>query len=105
MSRFRIHRVVAAEFEEVSAWYAGISPLVQENFVEAFHLALVKVRRQPTAHALWRPPFRRIRLTRYPYMVIYYSHQRMTSVLALVHERREPVRVAAMLTRRVGDFH
>ena len=104
MPRLRIHRLVAAEQAEVRAWYAGIGPLVEENFVDAFRVALGKVEHHPTAHALWRPPFRRVRLTRYPYLVIYHAHRQMTSILALVHERREPVSTYFMLTRRNGDF-
>ena len=104
MPQFRLHRQVEFEFGEVRAWYAGHSPLAAENFVHAFYRALGKVQRHPTAHALWRPPFRRIRLARYPYLVIYHADRRITSVLALVHERREPVRTFALLTGRAGDF-
>jgi len=104
MSRLRIHRLVAAEYAEVRVWYAAIGQLVEDNFVDAFRVALGKVERHPTAHALWRPPFRRVRLTRYPYLVVYYTHRQMTSILALVHERREPVRTYAMLAKRTGDF-
>ena len=104
MPRFRLHRLVAFEFGEACAWYTGHSPLAAENFVHSFHGALKKVQRQPTAHAPWRPPFRRIRLARYPYLVIYHTDRRITSVLALVHERREPARTFAMIAGRQGDF-
>ena len=104
MPRFRIHHLVAFEFEEVLAWYTGLSPLAADNFVISFHAALERVRQHPTSHAPWRPPFRRIRLTRFPYLLLFHADQRMTSVLALVHERREPGRTFAALVQRRKQF-
>ena len=63
-----------------------------------------RVQRTPTAHALWRHGFRRIRLKRYPYIVIYHADRAVTSVLALVHERCEPRRILATMARRLSNF-
>ena len=90
MPRFRIHHLVDLEYGLVRTWYAALSSLAAENFTACFHVALVKVQRHPTAHAPWRPPFRRIRLARFPYLLLFHADRRATSVLALVHERREP---------------
>lgn len=104
MPRYRVHRLVAFEFLEVRAWYAGLSPLAAENFVLCFHSALDRVHRHPTAHAPWLPPFRRIRLARFPYLLIFHVDRRQTSVLALVHERREPGNTFAALARRKSEL-
>ena len=104
MPRFRIHHRLADEFEEVLAWYAGLSPLAAESFVICFEIALDKVAHRPTAQAPWRPPFRRARLTRFPYLLIFHTDRRVTSVLALVHQRRESKQTFAALVRRKNEF-
>ena len=104
MPRLRLHHLVDLEFGEVLAWYAGLSPLAAENFVRSFDVSLMKVQRHPTAHAPWRPPFRRIRLVRFPYLLIFHADRRMTSVLALVHERREPQQTFSTLAQRKAEF-
>ena len=104
MPRFRVHQPVAYEFREVLAWYAGMSPLAAENFVWSFDVALKRVQRHPTAHAPWKPPFRRIRLVRFPYLLLFHADRRATSVLALVHERREPGPTFSNLARRRIDL-
>jgi hypothetical protein len=104
MPRFRVHYRVADEFGAVLAWYAGLSPLAAENFVVCFQVALTKIERHPTAQAPWRPPFRRTRLTRFPYLLVFHADRRMTSVLALVHERREPQRTFEAIARRRAEF-
>ena len=104
MPLLRIHHLVDFEFGEVLAWYAGLSPLAAENFVRSFDVALLKVQRHPTAHAPWRPPFRRLRLVRFPYLLIFHADRRLTSVLALVHEKREPRQTFSTAAQRKEVF-
>lgn len=104
MPQFRIHHQVADEFDEVLAWYAGLSPLAAANFILSFESSLNKVRLHPTAQAPWRPPFRRVRLVRFPYLLLFHTDRQITSVLALVHERREPRKTLATLVTRQDEF-
>jgi hypothetical protein len=100
MRRFQIHQLVGFEYGEVLAWYTALSPLAADNFVASFHAALNRVELHPTSHAPWRPPFRRVRLVRFPYLLLFHVDRQATSVLALVHERREPVTTFADLAKR-----
>jgi hypothetical protein len=100
MPRFRIHRLMESEFDEAHSWYADLSPLAAENFQICFDEALARVRLHPTAHAPWRVLFRRAKLKRFPYLLLFHADRRMVSVLALVHERREPNRTLESLARR-----
>jgi hypothetical protein len=104
MPQFRIHHAVEFEFREVRAWYAGHSPWAAENFIHAFHGALDKVRLSPTARAPSCRIYRRVRLIRSPYLLIFHTDDRMTSVLALVHKRQEPARAQAVMSRRLGEL-
>lgn len=104
MPRLRIHRQSAAEFTEVLRWYAGHSVWAAENFHHAFWSALERLRVAPTAHAYWRQPFRRVRLKRFPYLLIYHADERYLSVVALIHDRREPRRASGAISRRLDEF-
>jgi toxin ParE1/3/4 len=102
--RVRIHRLVAMEFEEVLAWYAGLSPVAADHFITGFDAALEKIQRHPATYAPWQRLFRRIRLRRFPYLLIYHAAPRVSSVLALVHERREPGPVLADIVCRQDEW-
>ena len=104
MPRLRIHHLVEFEFREVYSWYAGHSPLAAEIFIRSFFNALEKVRHKPLACAPWRPPCRRVRLYRYPYLLVYHSDKRSTSVLALIHERRDPIISTDVVGKRLERF-
>jgi len=104
MPQFRIHHLVELEFREVRAWYAGRSPWAAENFVSRFHAALGHVQRHPSAHVPWQSHYRRIRLVRFPYLLLFHADRRAVSVLALVHERREPGRTFTALAQRMRDL-
>lgn len=43
-------------------------------------------------------------VARFPYLLMFHTDLRMTSVLALVHERREPQRTFVTLARRQAEF-
>lgn len=104
MPRVRIHRLVGTEFDEVLAWYADLSPLAADHFTACFDAALEKIQLRPTAHAPWRTPFRRIRLKRFPYLLIFHADLRTVSILALVHKRSEPNRVLAAVAFRSSEL-
>jgi hypothetical protein len=104
MPALRVHHLVELEFNEARAWYATRSVLAAENFSLRFAAALQRVETGPTAHALWRAGFRRARLLRFPYLILFQTDERVTSVLALVHQRREPSMVLAAADDRLAHF-
>lgn len=104
MLRVRIHRLVDFEFREIRAWYAGLSPLAAENFADCFDEALARLRKHPTAHAPWRIIFRRVRLKRFPYLLLFHADRRTISILAVVHERRKPRQTFTDVARRQNEF-
>ena len=104
MPRVRVHRLVATEFWEVLAWYASLSPLVADHFADCFDAAMDRVTQRPTTHAPWQSAFRRVRLKRFPYLLIFNVDHRAISILALVHEKREPKRMLADMRFRQAEF-
>jgi plasmid stabilization system protein ParE len=100
MPQFRVHRLVEEEFREAFRWYSDRSPQAAENFSTRFSQLLAGLERNPRKHAFWKKPFRRIRLMRFPYIVIYHETTTTLSVLALVHEHREPLQTLSSLGQR-----
>jgi plasmid stabilization system protein ParE len=104
MPRVRVHQLVGTEFGEALTWYGRFSPLAAEHFATRFDAAFDRIQLRPTAQAYWRSPFRRTRLKRFPYLLIFHADQTGISVLALVHERRNPNSVLRQLTLRRKDL-
>ena len=104
MPRFRLHHLVMPEFNTARAWYAGRSALASENFALRFSAALTRIESHPTAHAPWHSIFRRCRVAHFPYLVIFHTDTRWTSLLAVTHERSEPGRIVAQLKERLGEL-
>jgi plasmid stabilization system protein ParE len=100
MTQFRVHHLVEQEYREARTWYADRSPLAAENFAIRFSHALSSLEQPPRKRPYWRKPFRRIRLVRFPYLLLYHENEVTISVLALVHERREPTSTFLSLAQR-----
>jgi hypothetical protein len=79
--------------------------LAADNFAACFDVALEKIKQRSMSHAPWRAPFRRVRLKRFPYLLIFHGDRRVVSILALVHERREPKRTFTELTFRRSELN
>jgi plasmid stabilization system protein ParE len=104
MPRFRVHSLVESEFNEARAWYADRSQSAAENFAGRFDRSLARVESHPTSHAPWMSIFRRTRVKYFPYLILFHTNRRITSVLALVHERRAAENVLTTVGRRLTQF-
>jgi hypothetical protein len=104
MPIFRVHHLVEPELNEARVWYAGQSPLAAENFALRFDAALARVNARPASHAPWRSTFRRCRVTQFPYILLFHTDRRFTSVPMLVHQRREPGNALAIARERLAHF-
>jgi hypothetical protein len=104
MPLLRVHRLVEWELNEARGWYAGHSPWAAESFSHTFGVTLDRVESRPRSHAPWRAIFRRARLPNFPYQLLFHADSRHTSVLALVHSRREPGGVMQTLRSRLTEL-
>ncbi|MEY2878794.1 MAG: hypothetical protein RLZZ15_1174 [Verrucomicrobiota bacterium] len=104
MPPLRVHHLVEPELNEARGWYAGRSPWAAENFARRFDATLGRVATRPRSHAPWRSIFRRARVPHFPYQLLFHSDARRTSVLMLVHTRREPAAVFETARNRLSDF-
>ncbi|MES2696092.1 MAG: type II toxin-antitoxin system RelE/ParE family toxin [Verrucomicrobiota bacterium] len=105
MPQVRVHPLVESELAEVRSWYSERSTRAMENFNVRFNRTLGRIAERPTAHAPWRKTiFRRARIPHYPYLLLFHASSRITSVLALAHQRRDPGTVLTTIRRRFANF-
>jgi hypothetical protein len=104
MPIFRVHHLVVSELNEARTWYADRSPWAAASFSRLFDLALGRVASRPRSCPPWRSIFRRAGISRFPYRLLFHVDSRRTSVLALVHSRREPVGILRTLNNRFAQM-
>ena len=104
MPIFRVHHLVESKVNEARIWYADRSAIADENFALRFDAALTRVNERPRSHVPWRSIFRRCRVIQFPYIILFHADRRFTSVLMLVHKRREPENLLGTARDRLAHF-
>ena len=89
MTELAFHRLAAAELRSVHAWYAARDNALAARFLEVVDQAITRIRTDPDSHAIDRKHFRRVRVRRFPYVLIF-EHQIPGRVLvvAVAHTSR-----------------
>jgi plasmid stabilization system protein ParE len=78
------------DIEETFLWYQAVSPQLSDNFRSKLETALQEIQLHPLAfHSLSRK-VRCRKLKRFPYLVIFSVQKDVISVVAVIHERRNP---------------
>jgi plasmid stabilization system protein ParE len=80
------------DVREVFAWYEDRSTGLGFEFLRSLRAALSPVARDPLQFAVVLEDIRRARVRRFPYSVFYVALQDVTSVIAVMHDRRDPRR-------------
>jgi plasmid stabilization system protein ParE len=84
-----IHEAVL-DIEETFLWYQAVSPQLRDRFQAQLDIALKEIQSHPLAfHSLSRKARCR-KLKRFPYLVIFAVQVDLISVVAVIHERRDP---------------
>lgn len=80
------------EFAEAVAWYNEQSPGLGFDFAAEVKRTISRMERYPEAWPLISPCTRRVRVSRFPYSVIYQVRSECLLVVALMHMSRHPKR-------------
>jgi plasmid stabilization system protein ParE len=80
------------DIREVFAWYEERSTGLGFEFLRSVRAALSPVARDPQQFSVVIEDIRRTRLRRFPYSVFYVALQDVTSIIAVMHDRRDPRR-------------
>ena len=76
------------DINSAANWYLNIDPDLALRFLGEIKTTLLRITRMPYAFPVRRPPFRRTRLKRYPYLIYYFVEINVVNVEAIFHERR-----------------
>ena len=87
-----VHPEAISEIEETAAWYEARRPGLGLEFVAAVDHALGALTERPEQAPVWKGgrPWRRHRLSRFPYVVFYRLDGERVLVMAVAHSKRRP---------------
>ena len=78
------------EIRDATAWYEEQTRGLSTEFLRAIELNLGYVQRNPLLFAEMLPGLRRIGLRRFPYSLFYRIREEKITVLACLHQHRDP---------------
>ena len=78
------------DLREANDHYLGIRDRHGRSFDQAFEDAAREILRMPTRGNLFGEDFRRYRLSRFPYAILYATEPEKIVILAIMHVRRHP---------------
>ena len=78
------------EFIEAQRWYAERNPAIADAFRAAVRRTLEAVESAPYSFPIAVRDIQKARVRRFPYMVYYVRLPKVTTVIAIIHGRRDP---------------
>lgn len=88
--RFELLPNSLTDIEEIFLWYQVVSPRLRDKFQIQIDISLKEIQSNPMVfHSLGRK-VRCKKLRRFPYLIIYFVEKDLISVIAVIHEKRNP---------------
>ena len=88
--RFELLPPAILDAEEAFLWYQAISPQLAERFQKQLEFSLDEIHSNPLSWHLLNEKARCKKVKRFPYLVIFAIKKDMISVVAIIHEKRDP---------------
>ncbi len=88
--RLKFYARALREIGEAQEWYELQSPGLGDEFIAAMELQLKRLEQAPLLYAEVIPNVRRALLPRFPYGLFYAVRGNLISVLAVLHDVRNP---------------
>jgi plasmid stabilization system protein ParE len=85
-----LHCEADVELTAAAKYYACTRPELARDFVRAFRAAKEAIAKQPDRFSFLEKPVRRVRLSGFPYRIVYEELDDCVHVLAVMHDSREP---------------
>jgi plasmid stabilization system protein ParE len=85
-----LHPEAVAEGEEAASWYAERDPRVAARFTKELDAAIERIAEAPHRWPVYLHGTRRVRLTRFPYLLPYREEPSRILVVAIAHAKRKP---------------
>ena len=90
MKPIEIHELAIREAGAAHEWYAARSEDASQRFSEKLYRAFKLVQEHPGRHPMHLLGTRRLRLHRFPYLVVYVDRPELILVVAVAHAKRRP---------------
>jgi toxin ParE1/3/4 len=88
MLPFRLHPEADAEAIDAARWIKADDPYQGALFVEALESTITKARQQPEQYRCFSDEFRKIRIGKFRYAVVYRLREDEIQILAVMHLHR-----------------
>ncbi len=85
-----LHCEADVELTAATKRYACSSPELARDFLRAFRSAKDAVAAKPDRFSYVEKPVRRVRVSGFPYQIVYEEQDDCVQVLAVMHDSREP---------------
>lgn len=91
MTELAFHRLAGIELRQAYRWYATRDKSIADRFLVRVEEAISQIVADPDSHPIERKSFRRIRVRRFPYLIIF-EHAPVGHVLVIAtsHVKRRP---------------
>ncbi len=90
MLTLRLHPEADAEGMDAAEWIKADDPLQGALFVEALEDALTEARTRPEIYRIFDGEFRKVRMGKFSYAVVFRVKNNEAQVLAVMHLHRRP---------------
>jgi plasmid stabilization system protein ParE len=84
-----LHCEADVEFTAATKRYACARPELARDFLRAFRTAKDAIGAQPDRFSFLENPVRRVRISGFPYRIVYEELDDCVHILAIMHDRRE----------------
>jgi len=88
------------DVEEAFLWYQAVSQRLSERFQVQLELSLNAIQSNPQAFHLLNAKARCKKLKGFPYLVVYAMRRDVISIIAVIHERKNPTTWKRRIKRR-----
>lgn len=88
--RLLVRGAAEADIAEAARWYEQRAPGLGSEFLRAVDVTLAEIVRMPERYPVVRGTARRALMRRFPYSVFFVATPDFVSVIACLHERRDP---------------
>jgi len=85
-----LHCEANVELTAIAKRYACDRPELARDFLHKFRAAKDAIEQQPDRFSFLEKPVRRVRISGFPYRIVYEELDEVVHVLAVMHDSREP---------------